>query len=52
MECMPDNLRGREYYHPTSEGRERLLAQRMEELRRIRGEARGNAPTPNTKYKA
>src|SRR6201992_1805081 len=36
MECMPDNLRGREFYHPTSEGREKLLAQRMDEVRRIR----------------
>jgi len=36
MECMPDNLRGREFYHPTAEGREKLLAQRMDEIRRIR----------------
>lgn len=44
MECMPDNLRGREYYHPTSEGRERLLAQRMEEIRRARQRARDAQP--------
>jgi putative ATPase len=36
MECMPDNLRDREFYHPTTEGREKLLAQRMDEVRRIR----------------
>lgn len=36
MECLPDSLRGRRYYHPTQEGREKLLAQRMEEIRRIR----------------
>ncbi len=36
MECLPDNLRGREYYHPTSEGREKMLAQRMEEIKRTR----------------
>ena len=36
MECLPDSLRGRRYYHPTTEGREKLLAQRMEEIRRIR----------------
>ena len=36
MECMPENLRGREFYHPTTEGREKLLAQRMDEIRRIR----------------
>jgi putative ATPase len=42
MECMPDNLRGRRYYHPTNEGREKLLAQRMEEIRRAREEAEKN----------
>jgi putative ATPase len=36
MECLPESLRGRRYYEPTSEGREKLLAQRMEEIRRIR----------------
>ena len=36
MDCLPDSLRGRTYYHPTQEGREKLLAQRMEEIRRIR----------------
>jgi putative ATPase len=40
MECMPDNLRGREYYHPTAEGREKLLAQRMEEIKRRKDELR------------
>jgi putative ATPase len=36
MECLPENLRDRTYYHPTQEGREKLLARRMEEIRRIR----------------
>jgi len=40
MECMPDNLRGREFYRPTTEGREKLLAQRMDEIRRIRAAKR------------
>jgi putative ATPase len=40
MECMPDNLRGREYYHPTQEGREKMLAQRMEEIRQRKEELR------------
>jgi putative ATPase len=40
MECMPDNLRGREYYHPTAEGREKMLAQRMEEIRQRKDELR------------
>jgi putative ATPase len=36
MECLPESLAGRRWYHPTQEGREKLLAQRMEEIRRIR----------------
>ena len=36
MECLPDSLRGRRYYQPTHEGREKLLAQRMEEIRKLR----------------
>jgi len=45
MDCLPDNLRGREYYHPTAEGREKALAQRLEEIRRLREEARKAAST-------
>jgi len=41
MDCLPDSLRGRTYYHPTQEGREKLLAQRMDEIRRIRAGKRG-----------
>jgi len=40
MDCLPDSLRGRSYYHPTQEGREKQLAQRMEEIRRIRSAKR------------
>ena len=36
MECLPPSLAGRRYYQPTQEGREKALAQRMEEIRRIR----------------
>jgi putative ATPase len=36
MDCLPEALKGRTYYRPTQEGREKLLAQRMEEIRRIR----------------
>ena len=36
MECLPPSLAARRYYQPTQEGREKLLAQRMEEIRRIR----------------
>jgi putative ATPase len=36
MDCLPDSLKGRSYYRPTQEGREKALAKRMEEIRRIR----------------
>jgi putative ATPase len=53
MECLPDNLRGRRYYHPTSEGREKLFAQRLEEIRRLKeDEARRHSsskPTSDSK---
>jgi putative ATPase len=43
MDCLPDSLRGHSYYHPTQEGREKQLAARLEEIRRIRAEKRGTA---------
>jgi putative ATPase len=36
MDCLPESLKGRTYYHPTQEGREKQLAARMEEIRKIR----------------
>ena len=36
MECLPEGLLGRRYYEPTNEGRERLLAQRMNEVAKLR----------------
>ena len=36
MECLPPSLASRRYYHPTQEGREKLLAQRMDDVARIR----------------
>jgi putative ATPase len=41
MECLPPSLANRRYYHPTNEGREKVLAQRIEEIRRIRESKRG-----------
>ncbi len=38
MNCLPESLQGHTYYHPTQEGREKLLAQRMDEIRKIRAE--------------
>src|ERR1700749_2828653 len=36
MECLPPGLAGRRYYQPTNEGGEKLLAQRMAEIARIK----------------
>jgi putative ATPase len=41
MECLPESLRERRYYQPTQEGREKAMAQRMEEIRKIRESKRG-----------
>jgi len=38
MVCLPPSLAGRQYYIPTSEGRERQLGQRMEEIAKIKRE--------------
>jgi putative ATPase len=40
MECLPPSLADRRYYHPTQEGREKVLAQRMDEIARIRASKR------------
>lgn len=40
MECLPPSLTGRRYYQPTGEGREKLLAQRMEEIAQIKSAKR------------
>jgi putative ATPase len=36
MQCLPDNLKDRRYYHPTDQGVEKRIRERMEEIRRIR----------------
>jgi len=41
MECLPAGLVGRRYYKPTNEGREKLLAQRMDEIVQMRRRNRG-----------
>ena len=40
MDCLPESLLGRRYYQPTQEGREKLLAQRLDEIKRIKAEKR------------
>ena len=41
MQCLPDNLRDRTYYHPTNEGIEKRIRERMEEIKRRRSQASG-----------
>src|SRR5579871_3168754 len=36
MQCLPDKLKNRRYYHPTNEGVEKRIRDRMEEIRRKR----------------
>jgi putative ATPase len=43
MQCLPDNLRARRYFHPTSEGFERELKKRMEEIEKARRVASKNS---------
>ncbi len=45
MQCLPDNLKDRRYYHPTNEGIEKRIRQRLEEIR----SQRSAAPTAETK---
>jgi putative ATPase len=40
MECLPESLAGRTYYRPTDQGFEARLRQRMEEIRRIKGQGK------------
>jgi putative ATPase len=36
MQCLPDNLRERQYYFPTNEGIERRIRERLEEIKRLK----------------
>jgi putative ATPase len=36
MQCLPDRLRERTYYHPTNEGAEKRIRERLEEIRKIK----------------
>jgi putative ATPase len=38
MQCLPDHLRDRVYYHPTNEGVEKRIRERMEEIKRARAQ--------------
>ena len=34
MQCLPDSLIGKEYYHPTSEGKEAQVKERLEQIKK------------------
>jgi putative ATPase len=36
MDCLPPSLAGRRYYFPTGRGLEKRIAERLEEIRRLR----------------
>jgi putative ATPase len=44
MPCLPDNLRDRVYYHPTDEGMEKRIRERLEHIRQLR--SRGTIVKP------
>jgi putative ATPase len=49
MQCLPDNMIGRVYYNPTSEGVEKRIKERLEEIKRRRSQAsKGVSPAPKT----
>src|SRR5271169_3498439 len=37
MQCLPDNLKDRIYYHPTEEGVEKRIKERLEQIKKARG---------------
>ena len=49
MQCLPDNLRDRIYYHPTSEGIEKRIRERLVEIKRRRSQAIEDASLPGKK---
>jgi len=40
MQCLPDNLKDRQYYLPTNEGVEKRIRERLEEVRTMRKSAK------------
>lgn len=44
MECLPDSLRGRTYYHPTDQGIEKRIKDRLQEIKRLRAQAAKSKP--------
>jgi putative ATPase len=51
MQCLPENLKDRTYYHPTNEGIEKRIRDRMEEIKKPRG-AQAGSETSHPKEKS
>jgi len=52
MQCLPDNLRDRIYYHPSNEGIEKRIRDRLEEIKSARSQAsKINAPPEKARPK-
>jgi putative ATPase len=49
MQCLPDNLRDRIYYHPTNEGVEKRIRERLVEIRRQRSRPIADGSMPKKK---
>jgi putative ATPase len=49
MQCLPDNLRDRVYYRPGSEGVEKRIRERLEDLKRRRSSTRQSGSTDSEK---
>jgi putative ATPase len=49
MQCLPENLRDRIYYHPTNEGIEKRICERMDEIKRRRARLRDEVPPSEKK---
>jgi putative ATPase len=45
MQCLPDSLRDRVYYHPTNEGVEKRIRERLEEIKRLKSAPQQPAKT-------
>jgi putative ATPase len=41
MECLPESLAGRHWYHPTERGMEKRIKERLEEIRALRNKTAG-----------
>lgn len=47
MQCLPDNLKGRTYYHPTADGVEARIRERLQEIRKLKAARRKSDKSEN-----